>query len=241
MQVRQTTFRSTLLGNERRVWLQVPASDGRAQALCVLLDGEYYVERMDAPAVIDALGASATVRPFAVVYVSHVDGGTRWSESFCSDRFARFVRDELLPWAQDQFDVGSNSTVILGGLSLTGLTAAHAGLASAGMVTGVLCQSASFWWSDSHLMREVRQRDGVPLRFRITCGLQETNEYVEHGPDLIQRTSQINSNRAMRDALLKKGYSVSYDEFDGGHDLASWKRDLPRSLEILLPKSGVPL
>jgi enterochelin esterase-like enzyme len=241
MRVRRASFRSTLLGNERGVWLQAPASEDRVQALCVLLDGEYYVERMDAPAVIDALGASAAVRPFAVVYVSHVDAQTRWRESFCSDLFARSVRDELVPWAQDQFGVGSAGTVILGGLSLTGLAAAHAGLASAGMIAGVMCQSASFWWSDSHLVRDVRQRDGVPLRFRLTCGARETDDYVEHGSDLVQRTSQLDSNRAMRDALLEKGYSVSYDEFDGGHDPASWKRDLPRSLEILLPKHDVSL
>ena len=62
------------LGNERRVWIQLPPVNGTADARCILLDGEYYVEQMDAPAVIDGLQKSQIVPPFAVACVSHVDG-----------------------------------------------------------------------------------------------------------------------------------------------------------------------
>ena len=77
MQITESIIHSPLLGNERRVWLQVPPDDQATAAICILLDGEYYVEGMDAPAVIDELQRSRRVPPFAVAYVSHVDHATR--------------------------------------------------------------------------------------------------------------------------------------------------------------------
>jgi enterochelin esterase family protein len=231
----QKTFRSEVLGNERRIWLQSPQTGDCAERLCILLDGEYYVERMDAPAIIADLQAAGAVVPFATAFVSHVDGATRWAESFCNSRFAEFVAKELLPWLGDQLPTPPQPRyTILGGLSLTGLAAAHVALLYPECCPNVLCQSASFWWSESWLVTEFRRKGCPPLRFRITCGRNETEEYVQHGPELIQRTSQLACNRAMRGVLEAQGCSISYEEFEGGHDLASWKRDLSNSLKALL-------
>src|SRR5687768_15416515 len=82
---------SEILGNTRRIWFQPPPAGACAESLCVLLDGEYYVDRMDAPMTIDELQASGSVSPFATAFVSHIDGKTRWPESFCNSRFAQFL------------------------------------------------------------------------------------------------------------------------------------------------------
>ena len=50
---------------------------------------------------------------------------------------------------------------------------------------------------------------------------------------LVQVDSQLDSNRQMRDALVDHGYRVSYAEFEGGHDLVCWRRDLPDDLKAL--------
>lgn len=234
MHVIQSTLHSDLLNNQRRIWLQQPSIGRPAQAMCILLDGEYYVERMGVPALVAELQRSKAIPPIAVIYVSHVDGQTRWNESFCNVDFARFISEQLVPWARKQCDGSNVAKIVLGGLSLTGLAAAHAALVFPGTFSGVLCQSASFWWSNNRLVNDVKNGDYLPQRFRITCGLHETQEYVEHGPGLIQRSSQRASNRAMRDALMEKGHSVSYEEFEGGHDFASWERDLPKSIVALL-------
>jgi enterochelin esterase-like enzyme len=84
--VSELTLRSGVLANERRIWLQTPESGRPTRGLCILLDGEYYVQHMDAPAVIRELHGSGTVLPFAVAYVSHVDGPTRWDESCCNPK-----------------------------------------------------------------------------------------------------------------------------------------------------------
>src|SRR5262245_33106234 len=98
MPVTETSLRSSLLGNERRVWLQMPAADAPAAALCILLDGEYYMERMDAPPLLAELMTAGVIPPTFFVYASHIDGPTRWKESFCNGTFARFVAEELVPW-----------------------------------------------------------------------------------------------------------------------------------------------
>ena len=238
MHLTESAIHSPTLGNERRVWLQPPPVDQPAAAICILLDGEYYVDRMDAPAVIAGLQASQMVPPFAVAYVSHVDSQTRSKETKCDEDFARFVANELTPWVHRQFEqTASRPPTILGGLSLTGLAAAHVALRSPDSFMGVLCQSASFWWSDQWLVNEYRSHGPSSLRYRISCGSLETAEFVDHGPDLIQRTSQVASNRAMRDVLLDTGCDVSYEEFLGGHDIASWRSDLAKSLPVLLPNA----
>jgi enterochelin esterase-like enzyme len=241
MNVEEITFRSRHLENERRLWVQQPADDRPAEAICILLDGEYYVQRMAAPAIIAEVQAAPTVPPFATIYVSHIDGPTRWRESFCNEQFARFISEDLRLWAYQHFDLaGDKVPIFLGGLSLTGLAAAHVALVYPDVFAGILCQSASFWWSDNWIVNAFRRRGHVPATFRLACGRQETTEYVEHGPALIQRTSQLACNRLLRDALLEAGCSVSYDEFDGGHDIASWQTDLPKAIAALLSNNARP-
>jgi len=236
MHVAESTIRSKLLGNERRLWLQSPATGQPAGSICILLDGEYYVEAMEAPALIAELQAAQKIPAIAVAYVSHVDGQTRWRESFCNADFAQFASQELSPHVRGHFRVSGDVPAILGGLSLTGLAAAHAAMSCPEGFAGVLCQSASFWWSDNQIVGQVRPADSRPLRFRISVGSAETKDYVQHAPSLIQRTSQLAANRMMRDALLEKGHHVSYEEFEGGHDIASWKADLGPSLAALLTR-----
>ncbi|HEX4145998.1 MAG TPA: alpha/beta hydrolase-fold protein [Pirellulales bacterium] len=235
MQLTESTLRSPALGNERRVWLQPPEANRPPRAICVLLDGEYYLQRVNAPALIAELQTARIVPPLSVAYVSHVDSVTRWKESACSESFAGFVADELVPWVESQFRPAVGPLpVILGGLSLTGLAAAHVVLCHPNRFSGVFCQSASFWWSHQWLIDAYRKQSGPLPRFRICCGSQETTEYVEHGPDMIQRTSQLAANRAMRDVLADCGCELSYEEFAGGHDIDCWRADLPRSLAALL-------
>ena len=215
--VKESTIHSKILDNDRRVWFQPPSEGRPTQATFVLLDGEYYIERMDAPQLIAELQSSPTIPSFSVIYVSHIDGATRWTESFCSERFAQFLDEELLPWADAQFDLDTDGLpAVLGGLSLTGLAAAHAALMCPRRFASVLCQSASFWWSENQIVAISRELKHMPSHFRIVCGDQETKPYVEHSPELIQRTSQLDSNRAMRDLLIEKGCVVSYEEYDGG-------------------------
>jgi enterochelin esterase-like enzyme len=164
MHVIKTTLHSDLLNNDRRVWLQRPSIDRPAQAACILLDGEYYVERMGVPALVAELQRSKAIPPLAVISVSHVDVQTRWFEPFCPVHFARFISEQLVPWTRDQCRSSNLTKITLGGLSLTGLAAAHAALVFPGTFSGVLCQSASFWRCEQriHSIRVARRGSKKP-------------------------------------------------------------------------------
>jgi enterochelin esterase-like enzyme len=215
-------FRSRVLQNERILWLQPPPDRAAVAGLVVLLDGEYHVGPMDSPRAVAELQRAGRIPPVLAVYVSHLERDTRWRETRCNPSLAAFLADELRPWACAQANVTPpRDTSLIGGLSLTGLAAAHAALLRPEAFGAVLAQSGSFWWRDGQLAEAFRAAPRLPLRFHLSCGDRETTPYVEHGPDLTQRVSQIASNRAFRDALIAKGYPVAYVEVPGSHEPAT--------------------
>ncbi len=233
--IETTVIESRILNEPRPLWAQSPSGSDSPEAVLILLDGEYYIDHIAAPELIANLQAQSLIPLTAVVYVSHLDAATRWTNSFCQPAFAEFLSLELQPWVWQRFSISDHSVpCYLGGLSLTGLAAAHAVLTHPQHFAGALCQSASFWWDDCRLIEDVKRSTIASKRFRITCGTEETQDYVEHGSNLIQRTSQLKANHATCEALLAKAHLVSYEEFEGGHTIASWKRDLPSSLTTLL-------
>ena len=97
----------------------------------------------------------------------------------------------------------------------------------------MLCQSGSFWWHGGWLIDQVSCQPASALALCLSVGLHEVDENVDHGDGLFQKESQLSANRRMRDAIAGKGFRHLYHEFDGGHDLASFRRDLPHSLRQL--------
>ena len=228
----QCEVTSRRLGNRRAVWLQPSAV--RSDVACIFLDAEYYLAHLRAASVLAELQSSAAIPPATVAYVSSIDQEARWPESFCNDDFAAFLHEELVPWLRDRAELDEGGITVLAGLSLTGLSAAHAALRHPNSFPRVLCQSASFWWNDNWLANHLPDFDSDPVSFRITVGTRETKEDVDHGNGLVQRDSQLASNRRFRAALVAAGHRVSYEEHAGGHDIASWRADLPASLVALL-------
>ena len=229
-------FQSHLLGNTREVWVLPPSGAQREErpVLCVMLDGEYYTQRMAAPRIIQQLQEDGDLPPLVCLFVSHLDSGTRWKECPCNARFADALCNELLPWAVTEFEVDSAGEHLIGGLSFTGLAAAYTGLRSAGRFGRVLCQSASFWWSDQWLIDQYARSQRLPIRFYISCGDRECAVNVEHAPGVVQGKSQLEVNREMYEVLRDRKYPVRFEQFNGGHDCEAWERDLPNGLRFLL-------
>ena len=224
--IETTVIESRILSELRPLWVQPTLVSDSPEAMLILLDGEYYIDHIAASELIANLQTQSLIPSTAVVYVSHLDVATRWMNSFCQSAFAEFLSREIKPWAWQRFSISDQSVpCYLGGLSLTGLAAAHAVLTRPQNFAGALCQSASFWWDDCCFIEDVKRSTSASKRFRITCGTEETQDYVEHGMNLIQRTSQLKANQATCEALLAKGHLVSYEEFEGGHTIASWKRE----------------
>lgn len=86
----------------------------------------------------------------------------------------------------------------------------------------------SFWWKppgdteSEWLTRQIAAAPKLPLRFYQEVGLMEGY------------TSQIASNRRMRDTLREKGYEAGYTEYNGGHSFLNWSVGTATGLVNLL-------
>jgi enterochelin esterase-like enzyme len=220
----------------RTVWIQRP-STGKPAGICLFLDAEYYLAQIRAAPIVANLQREGKMGPMLVAYASsHADSSLRWTDSFCNQAFATHVVGELLPWLTAEFEVlpGRNT---IAGLSLTGLSAAHIALTHPEAFARVLSLSGSFWWNDGWLPRRLHNLSRIAVRFRLTVGVDETKEnltHSSHDQELLQKASQIDSNRSMRDALIAAGHTVSYYEHPGGHDCSSWRATLEQSLVSLI-------
>lgn len=232
--MRETTIESEYLQKPRRIWIDDPPGGQSPEALLILLDGEYYVERVGAPEIIAELIAAGEIPLLRVVYVSHIDdtnGKERWTDTFCNESFADCVVKEIMPHVSPDRTFDQK---FVGGLSLTGLAAAHVAFRHPDQVDGVLSQSPSVWWNDNWLIHQFSQQPVKSVRFRIVAGTEETAENVTHPPRLFQQTSNLESAQMLRDVLIEQEADVSYEEYEGGHSFECWKQDLPKSLVALL-------
>lgn len=242
MPPRETAHRlsSIQLGNERTIWIRPPHAPATASQLTVVLDAEFYRDRIDVSAVLDELESSSPRANSWWVFVSSHSPEARWCECPCHPPFTRFVCNELLPWLHELHPpMASCTSRTLVGLSYTGLAAAYVALTSDAVFDTVVAQSGSFWWNDCWLVDHVRAgRDPLELAIYLDVGTRETGTNVRHREDVLQVVSQIDAIRLMRDALRARGCNVRYVEFDGGHDFAAWKTTLPDALRWALSPPG---
>jgi enterochelin esterase family protein len=229
------SFRSVHLRNERLIWVLPPRDPASAAHLTLFLDGELYRDRVGASSVISSLQGDVADSWF--VFVSMQSDEARWRECPCYPPFATFVATELLSWLSAQYPelrLVRNRTLI--GLSYTGLAAAFVAKESPGVFQRVISQSGSFWWNDCWLSEQYRLGAPVPTDFYLDVGTEELDENVRHREDVMQLVSQTEAVREFRDVLRLRGHSVSYVEFEGGHDFTAWRQTLPGALRWALAR-----
>ena len=233
-------FKSVHLRNERMIWVRPPRDRSSAGHVSIFLDGELYRDQVGANSVIDRLQGDIADSWF--VFVSMESAEARWLECACYQPFARFVAKELLPWLSTQhheLQFVRKRTLI--GLSYTGLAAAFVAKEFPGIFQRVISQSGSFWWNDCWLSEQYRLSARVPTDFYLDVGTKELAENVLHRKDVMQAVSQLEGVHRFRDVLRRKGHSVKYVEFDGGHDFTAWRQTLPEALRWALPNQPQPL
>ncbi len=85
----------------------------------------------------------------------------------------------------------------------------------------VIAHSGSFWWPSpedgepGRLIRDVARSGPGGAHFFLDVGLLETMDGPGGAP------TQLTACREMRDALLSRGFPVTYQEYCGGHDFAT--------------------
>jgi enterochelin esterase family protein len=237
-QVQIHKVKSAVLGNERTVWVYTPAGYGKTTVPCgllILFDGGAYTSWVPTPVILDNLIFEGRIPPLVAAFVGHPSLPVRNSELSCSLPFTRFLTAEFLTWLRRSYAVTEDPKLtVIGGSSNGGLGAAFAAFRHPEVFGNVLSQSGAFMYNpadDSEpewLVRQVTASRVLPIRFHLDCGLMETHPAAGDSPDI------LTANRHMRDALLRKGYWLHYQEFNGGHEYLNWRGTLAEGLIALL-------
>lgn len=220
-------LRSTILDNERRVWVYTPpgyAREAEAYGLLVLFDGLAYIDLVPVPVILENLLAEDKIPPLVCVLIDSLSHEVRSRELACSQPFVDYLTRELLPWVRYGYRVTDDpARTIVGGSSMGGLAASYAALRAPETFGNVLSQSGSYWWRPDNdiehewLARQYVKSRRLPVRFYLDVGLRELSPTPGNGP------TQVIVNRHMRDVLQAKGYEIHYTEFHGGHDYICWR------------------
>jgi enterochelin esterase family protein len=242
--LKEHKFKSKSLKEERAVTIYTPANydpKGDKHGLLVLFDGAFYQddEMIPGPTILDNLIAEKKIQSLVVVFVKH-ELRTRNKDLMCSDAFAAFVVNELVPWVRAEYRVSTEpARTIVGGLSLGGLMASYCGLRHSDIFGNVLSQSGSYWWYPGGLEQDNRDlhvaEPGWLTHEYLTAPRRDVRFFVEIGR--FEQgggfTSDVAENRRFRDVLKAKGYSVQYSEFTGGHEYVCWRGSFADGLMAL--------
>jgi enterochelin esterase family protein len=203
----------------------------------IVFDGIAFTQTIATPTILDNLQADGRIPPTAALFVDS-KGNLRNRELPCHAPFARFIGDELHPWAQQLFGSQPADRTVLAGASYGGVAAAYVARAHPGRFGNVLSLSGSYWVKGDRsddddgfgwLPRRFAEEPRHPLRFYQNVGLFEAG-----GRFFADAPEQLGINRHMRDVLRQRGYDVVYSEYAGGHDWICWAQALPEALAALL-------
>ncbi|MCD5363398.1 enterochelin esterase [Chromobacterium aquaticum] len=229
---------SARLGKKRRIWIYqtgaLPEGERGERPLAILLDGQYWAERMPVFAALDEDTRRGRLPPAVYLLVDVIDSRHREQDLPCNADFWLALQQELLPQAERlaPFSARPERTVVAG-QSYGGLAAMFAGLRWPERFGCVLSQSGSFWWPYVELherARAVSERRLPGSRGRLTEQLEagelppgRLRVYQEVGR---REEVMLDVNASQRAALERAGHCVRYQEFEGGHDWLCWRGGL---------------
>jgi enterochelin esterase family protein len=233
-EIRRHKLPSTVLSGEREVEIYVTpnfqSGGPRITPVLILFDGEESKVLGKVPAILDNLFVEGRLPSLLAVFLIQPHE-RREADLVCSQATNRFLSHELLPWLRGEYKIRTAAPrTIVAGASLGGLAASYAALEQPKVFGRVLSQSGSFGWGKRDaeaewLTAEFRSRPRVNAKFYLDVGIMETKGGAR---------SQLKTNRRFRDALRRKGYHVTYREFNGAHDFPCWRANFADALVALL-------
>lgn len=248
--LRQYVIHSALLtkAKDRKLWVFSTPGHRRNSNLLIVLDADIYMHAVPTPEIINALYLAGKIGPTVTLFVGEGDDDTWLEDHYFSDAYVRFLAEEVVPWAQKQFNVTADrERTVIAGDSIEGMTGAFAALRRPDVFGKVISQSGSFWINNRDadggepewLTRQFAKNKPLDLFFCLDVGQME---FVRNDGDRIfspfipGETNLLASNRHLRDVLVAKGYRVRYTEVYADHEPLHWKRTLPDLLIATLAK-----
>jgi enterochelin esterase-like enzyme len=220
----------------RRIWIYTPRDyDPSAAApypLLIAFDGTEYQDTIPLPLVLDTLLAAKRAPAFVAVLIDDSASAVRIADLGNVSKMVAFLSRQLLPYVRTRWHVTTDPhRVIITGSSAGGLAATFVALERPDLFGNVLSQSGAYWRgaeaSNSPPYEWLTSRIATLSRRDVTLVL-DVGALEDHptlggsGPNFLGAT------RRLHDALVAKGYRVTYTEIPGGqHSPGTWGPRLP--------------
>ncbi|MFM9873481.1 MAG: alpha/beta hydrolase [Fimbriimonadaceae bacterium] len=249
-------FESKILGNNRtiRVWLpqKYDAKKAGGYPVIYFCDGQNVFDGMTsfipnqewrADETAQAMVEAGLIPPVVLVAIDNAGMKradeylptkmTRKDESMGgeADKYGDFLVKELKPFVASHYAVSKDSKKTgMVGSSFGGIVTFYLGTTRPKEFGLLGVMSPSFWWDDQSSLKAVGNWKTKPdVKIWMDMGLEEGKEMTVPG-------------RAMRDALIGKGFEVGknfrfYEELNAGHNERAWAGRLDLCLQFLL--SGI--
>jgi len=232
---RTLTVRSEILGQDRRVYLQLPEGYERSTVevpVVVVLDGEWLFELVRASVRFSSEYEvmDPTLPKMIVVGIENIDRDRDYvptkdpgdpptfATAGGADAFLDFLELELFPLLDTEFRTASGRTVV--GWSFGGLAALYSAVSRPLLFDGYLCIGPAIWWDDDLVVEMFRDAEfSSPKRMVVTLGSLEEGGQVH--------TSATRLLRLLGERPVP-GLEVTRLDIDGvGH---SW--GIPRAVDL---------
>ena len=172
-----------------------------------LQDGSDYVNRAKAIQIQQNLVKAGKIKPFIMVFLDPKD---RMKEYWANDNYAKFLATEVVPAIDKQYKtIKSRDGRAILGASLGGVTSVHTAIKYPEIFGRVGGQSSSFWIDNERVVRELETLDAAKNKFVF---------YLDTGT-----LEGADDDRKAVEILRKKGFDVTYEERETGHNWTSWR------------------
>lgn len=221
-EVKPLSFHSRILDSERKGWIYVPRQySGEPAPVMIFQDGSGY-RNAHLPEILDSLIEKKKIPVLVAVMLDPV----RRSEEYdtVSDRYGRFLRDEVLPLIRKDYPLLDDP-----------MSRGVAGISSGG-----ICAFSAAWFLPETFGRVLSQSGSF-------VSIEKGNTY----PDLVRAAPKKNirgymsvssndldnrfgnwedANHLLWGALRQQGYEFFYHEDEGFHNWFTWELQLPEAL-----------
>lgn len=239
-----------------RIFLPAGYHSGKDRYPLLLANDGQDMESLALVQVLDSLAASRAMEPIIVVAVhagqdrlqNYGTVGQPNAQGLGANagNYEQFIVRELLPLIHRLYRVRPRDVSIMG-WSLGGLSAFDLAWRNGTWFRRVGVFSGSFWWRTDDSSPEARQSSRIVHRMVgsgkrprdlvmwFEAGRQdETADRDGNGViDAIQDTRELIAELVKRG--MREGGDLHYVEVEGGHDLATWNKVLPRFLTWAFP------
>jgi enterochelin esterase family protein len=220
--IRDTTFHSNNLGNNRSVKIYLPygyPSGRESYPLILFHDGLEYVGLCKAKNTLDYLIANHLMVPVIAIFVPPVDRTEEYAGSK-KDLFTSFIATELMPEIDSKYKTSKDpSQRAMDGASNGGNIALYIGIKHPELFGKIAAQSSNVI---SDITSTISSGPKLNLSFYLDIGTYDISELIPMVHNF-------------KDLLQEKGYSYTFHEWHEGHSWGNWKEHLRYPLMQFFP------